>query len=273
MPRQEEQNALLFLFFHILIEERRNVAKMSIECKLCGAAVMQLRAKKINGGYICPECMKMFKGPLRSIMSELDAKSLMSIIEYETRMKRKGFEETASFGQVSIDDPRGLISIDGALFSVLDIEEISLYCINPCAGMHNKVYCDVEMNLKLSCIPVSGRFRIANHVTCQTRLLKGNRIEWNEPGTLGVFRSLFNQMIMNRTGEHIKYVQERFALDELVDVFRAESLFLLQSGYTKEDIERREKGMLKVFESDINACDYIVRCADLLESRMDGEHA
>jgi hypothetical protein len=31
--------------------------------------------------------------------------------------------------------------------------------------------------------------------------------------------------------------------------------------------------MLKVFESDINACDYIVRCADLLESRMDGEHA
>lgn len=230
-----------------------------MKCDLCGSPVSFMSQKRIKNGALCKECTKKIPKLLKVI--EYDAESLKQILQYKECLS--SFSETASYGKLRLDEMHGLLAIsdkvteDGSLidsndvFRCIDLEEFSLYCTDPHA-QGNTVYCDIELSILMQNPYMKGKIKIKTNVKCSSRVKDSSRLEWSEPAELSMFRNMVNQMYVNEFEKWKKYRGNNFVTKAEIELFQAESLFMLEDGYSIEDVKKRRKLLMKAFHPDEN---------------------
>lgn len=222
-----------------------------------------------DGAPVCRSCADALKGPLKGTLSRLDCDEAEELITLERTLAER-FSETAALGRMAIDETSFLVSVDGAVFDVGELEEFSVFCTDIRNGSKDSVLCSIETEIAVRHPSIRGRYRIASGVPCSSRRINDSQIEWSEPGQLSVFRSLVHGMFDRRFSTFQQSIQDSLNVRALLELLKAQSAFLMEEGntYTKEDIRRREEAMLKAYGEDGRDAEKIRRYAELLKRSM-----
>jgi hypothetical protein len=237
-------------------------------CILCHAPVSVLTQRKIENGVICKDCAAKVPSVIRGKLSNYYDLELKTIIDKMQFVKERNdkFIATASYGKLHIDEVHGLFAVsdkvnaDGVLsdtssiFYCLALTEVGLYCTDPTA-QKGKVTCNVEFSCSMSQVNIAFKTRIKTGANCDFKKEAGNQLSWSEPGDLSLFRSMFNQMIATEAEKLRTNYSKRFETQATLDLFRAETLFMLDGEYTEEDVKKMHNRLAKAFHPDTTDID------------------
>lgn len=239
---------------------------MAADCILCGAATNLLKRKKTKDGMVCSVCMSHIPKSIKNDIKNYSFEDLRDIVswveEYQPKYIKK-FEETASYGNLHIDEYHGLFAIcekkqlvDGNIpdscvdiFHCLDLEDVGIATKHANAN-ENSVNIDVELMCVLSQPSISFKKIIKSNVSCAVKRINSETLQYSEPEGLSIFRNMFNQMYKTALEKYNFHTQNDFLTKHDIEVFAAKSLFMLEDGYTKEELKQQRNRMLKVFHPD-----------------------
>jgi hypothetical protein len=185
--------------------------------------------------------------------------STLKIAMKKTEENMKTFCATSSYGKLHIDETSGLFAIskdlnkDGKpkrgnnVFSIYDIEDIGLCCKSPRTN-HSLIIVDVEFRFTLSNPYFHCSKIIKQGARCKSKRIDSQYVEWEEPGEMVMFRTLFNNML-SRAFERVNSI----LCGKTVHAFeleKARAIFMLPEDYTVDDLKKARRLMLKVYHPD-----------------------
>jgi hypothetical protein len=244
-----------------------------------------LAQRKIENGVICKDCAAKVPSVIRGKLTnyyDLELRTLIDKVRLSQERNDK-FAATASYGKLHIDEVHGLFAIsnkvtsDGRLsdpssvFHCLDLTEVGLYCTDP-AAQQGKVTCNVEFSCSMEKLNIAFKAKIKTGASCDSKKEAGNQLSWVEPGDLSLFRNMFNQMIVTEAEKVRMNYSQRFETQATIDLFRAETLFMLEGEYTEEDVKAMRNRLVKVFHPDVSNADvrYIQIINDAYKTLIEG---
>lgn len=236
-------------------------------CILCRKETNAWSGVKTSEGYMCKDCASHIPTVLRNYLDKMDHTELKLTIRRSDQMKFQKFEATASYGNLHIDSVHGLFAIsekinkDGTLpntadvFYCLDILDFNIYCVDPKANASNNVTCKVEMAFILHEFKLPIKCIIKKNVKCAHKIINKTQLEWSEPGDLSMFRSMFTQMMMTESKRYHEEQRQLFISPKNIRFIYAKCMYMLPNDYTKEDVMKQWKRLIKVFHPDENMKD------------------
>ena len=245
-------------------------------CLICGEPVSAFSGTKLKNGKLCKSCasklpsLMLQKSPY---IQEYTLKQAMSCVE----KNMEKFSATASFGKLHIDSMSGLFAISDRLdydckpksgnnvFSIYNISKVGLYCKSPRVD-HNNVLVDIEFSCSLEAPYMSFSIPIKKNVRCHTKRVDAQHVEWEEPGDLAMFRTLFNQML-SCAFEKVNEILCGKTVHEF-EVEKARAIFMLPEDYTADDLKKARRLMMKVYHPD-KAGEDVTREAQIINDAHD----
>lgn len=240
-----------------------------MKCEICEKDIpikdiITLSAGKLQSGIICKDCRKYFPSVLS--LAEYQPETVKNIIEYEKECGA-GFECTAHLGNLFLDEMNLMFAYSergreepkrkNNVFRVKDIDDIALSLSEPTV-MRGNIYCDILLTVHIHSPRLHFCRPIKRRVYCECERVDAKSVRYEEPKELAIIRSLFNQMIVNSVSEMKKllYLQGRYR-EQIVDgsLREAEILFMLDEGYTYDDVKQSRNLLMKAFHPDINDID------------------
>ena len=236
------------------------------ECIICGNAANLFHRKKTFDGFLCSTCMSHIPQVLKPSIRKYSLEQIREIIAWIDKYHSyyiKTFDETASYGDLHIDEYHGLFAIcskkqiiDGKLpdtcydiFSCLDLTDVGLATKNAAAN-DNSVNVDIELMCEIDHPAISFKKIIKSNAKCIMKRLDSETVQYSEPESLSVFRNIFNQMLKSALEKYNYNVQNDFLTKQDVEIFAAKSLFMLDEVFSKEELKQQRNRMLKVFHPD-----------------------
>lgn len=238
-------------------------------CALCEKPLSSLSQKRISDGYICKNCFDLLPKSMRNNITKYNSSNLTTILDYNKNLDISMFSPTASFGNLHIDEIHGLFAISEKLdnegmpvdktdiFHCLDLREVGLTPTNPVADKTGKVFCDVELHCWFNKPDLSFTIPIKKKVNCPSKRVDKSHLEWDYPGDLIMFMKMFNQMLQNAQDKYMKQYVEQFPDRHSVEIFKAQSLFMLADGYDIDILNSQRDRLMKAFH-DIPECSKII---------------
>lgn len=240
-----------------------------MKCEICEQDIpvkdiLTMLVGKLQDGVICKSCKQYFPSVL--CLLDYDTERVKNIIEYEKECGAD-FECTAHLGKLFLDEMhlkfaysktgRDVPREKNNVFAVQDIDDIALTLSKPIVFKEN-IYCDIllTVHIKFPCI----RFckPIKQRVFCECNRIDDKTVRYEEPKELTIIRCLFNQMITNSISEMKKllYLQEKYR-EQLCNTAlqQAEAMFMLDKGYTYDDVKHSRNLLMKAFHPDFNDVD------------------
>ena len=235
---------------------------MAKRCSLCHKELSGFAGMRIKDGLICKECKAQL--PVSITQPQLyDSRTLQSIINMVQDATLRQFEATASYGNLHVDELHGLFAISDKLdsnsypvntndiFNVLMLQDIALYCTNPAVSSKNRVVCDVEFQCTFATPPFHIKLSVKKKIPCRQIPVDQTHVNWDEPGDLLMFKSIFNQMIKTAREKYTEQYQQQLLKPGDIARFKAETLFMLPDGYTMKDIDQQWNTLSAAFRADI----------------------
>jgi hypothetical protein len=145
------------------------------------------------------------------------------------------------------------------IFYCLDLRDVGITPTNPTAS-GTKVLIDVELHCWFDYPNLSFKTTIKNKVPCLTKQVKKDGkiyLDYDTPGDLTMFINMFNQMIQTAQEKYQQQFEPKFASKYTLDIFKAQTLFMLADGYTLDIINSQRDRLMKSFH-DIPECSKII---------------
>lgn len=240
-----------------------------VSCALCGGQLSSLSQKRASDGYICKDCFELLPKSMHNNISKYSIANLKTIIEYREDLDISEFSPTASFGKLHIDEIHGLFAISEKLdsegipvdktdiFHCLDLREVGLTPTNPTADRSEKVFCDVELHCWFNRPDLSFVTTVKKKVNCPSKRVDKTHLDWDYPGDLIMFMKMFNQMLTNAQDKYTKQYINQFPDQRSVEIYKAQSLFMLADGYDINLLNEQKDRLLSAF-NDIPECVKII---------------
>ena len=238
-------------------------------CALCERQLSSLSQKRISDGFICKDCFELLPKSMRNNIIKYNTKNLLTIIDYNKNLDISSFSPTASFGKLHIDEIHGMFAIsekldnDGMpidttdIFYCLNLREVGLTPTNPTVDKTGKVFCDVELHCWFNKPDLSFVVPIKKKVNCPSKRVDKTHLEWNYPGDLIMFMKMFDQMLKNAEDKYDKHYAELFPNARAVEIYKAQSLFMLADGYDINILNSQRDRLMRAFH-DIPECSKII---------------
>ena len=229
-----------------------------MKCAICNGKT-GLFPTKIYRGHICKKCLSYL--PYNIQLSTAEAGFLQELI-IENKKKANQFVATACLGDLFLDSIHNMFLISkrnkhkepldfGQIFYIRELTGAGLFCSNVknIGNSRDFIVCDVKFAFRTQ--DVSLDFTIAKRKRCMF-VRKGNQIEWIEPGEVGVFRSIFLQMIdsviLSEKLEYMQKMQEESKGD--VNWAKGVLLFPKDKDIPPGEIKARWRALIKLFHPD-----------------------
>jgi hypothetical protein len=227
-----------------------------MNCKCCKKSIPLLQAVSSQIGYLCRECHAYLPSVVKVAA---DSPACSMLIDYERKIDRDRFLPSGVLGTLVLDNLHGLFALspltkDGDLkqknniFDVRDLSDISIQCIHIHSTGSN-LYCDIEFTAELRVPAVTIRSIIQPKVKCAYTRINDRQVEWQEPGTVSMFRSMIKELIIHAYDKTVPMLQSFEALDVLERI-KAESLFMVDDDYTEEELKASRNALMKAFHPD-----------------------
>lgn len=228
-------------------------------CGVCGSDVSALTAKKAADSLLCAKCADKIPQVMQKNISDYTARSLASIAEYETEMRKKEFASTSAIGKLHLDEMNGLFAIcdksDGNgnlvgsadVFDCVYLENIGLYPIDPRQSKKD-IVCDVELSCSYSYPPMRFKVKVKQNVKCDFKQISKGQATWSEPGELSMFRNMLDQTIktsVQRAMEERDRVIGPYALD----IMRARAALHVYEGCGRKLLNRQFQAMMDMYQN------------------------
>lgn len=232
------------------------------ECMICGKNIGAFEKKiRTADGYVCGDCASLIPEVAADSVPAMSAAELKELISYEKRLADQGFDATASYGKLMIDESHGTFCFDSpkkGIFHCLDLSDFSIYLEDPRVfrkGAREGVIADIYMRCVFSHPMMSFKVKIESGKVCESSRKNDSQITWKEPGRLTVIRSMFYQMLRNENEKYTVFYNEKFISKEKVDLFRAETMFMLPDGYDRDAVIKSYEKLCTVFSENQNEID------------------
>ena len=238
--------------------------KYIMKCAMCkkNAGIF---ASRLADGYICKECKRFL--PYGLHFKSMESFYIRDMYE-KNKEKAEHFDATSNLGDLYLDSIHNMFCISkkqingnptnfGNIFHILELTGIGLVCSNvrntalTGGATRDNIICDIKFIVKTK--EVSADYIIKQSVRCSFSY-NGNKIEWNEPGEIEVFRKLLAQMLDNICGELTNKVEEMRSLkDKLPDSEKwARGILYLpeKEPLTQEELKKSRNRLIKLFHPD-----------------------
>ena len=257
-------------------------------CDICNGT---FKTKKIKDGVICNSCFNRLPFFLKQHKPRLLTETASVFLSYLGQVGRDGFRLTSRYGALAVDETRGIIGLadsektlkridkpslirriwrrirgtvfdsdtainSGKIFLVPleEIDGIGLYCKSPTANKKG-VFCDIEFSIKIDSVGIDKAFTVKKRAACPSKRKDATHLVWDEPGTLSVFRNIIQGMIDGRTRLLSESQKAILRSERDMATVRAMALFMVEDGYTREDLKHRRNALLKAFHPDVSDLD------------------
>ena len=228
-------------------------------CLLCRNSFPQLSGKMILDGYICHNCYKNLPYVIRRDISNYSDITLECVMDY-CKAHQDDFTETAHYGELYIDEAKGLFAFKEkeknmkySVFDIMDVDDISIYCVNASANKYNNVRCDVEITCVLNHPSIKIRHIIKKNVACLSKDAGYNKLEWTEPGDLSMFRSMIDQMYITKIKKHSSNYKDYLKTYQSIELLKAKALFMINEDvYDIDYLKKQRNALIKNFHPDEN---------------------
>lgn len=241
-----------------------------MECVLCGKNVSTLSFKKIGDGIICKECYYKIPKAIHPCIGKLGMDDIEVIIKNSQYINEIGFTPTATFGKMQIDERHGLFFVDGSIFYSLTLTEASLYPTNVRVAGRNSVYCDFEFTYSFTVPSISLKAKVKEHALCPSNKEGKNKLSYELPGDYAIFVKLFDQMLEKERKRYHDRYNNKFLSKHSVDLFKAETLFMLPEGYSMDEVYEQRKRLLYGFKGEREYEDIINHAYYIIKKNLEG---
>ena len=212
-----------------------------MQCIICQNKA-EAFAKRIEEGAICADCFS-------HIPTMVDHKSCsvskLWVLIQKNKEKQRRFMPTASLGTLYIDSVHKMFCISekekngdpvslSDIYDISELNEVGLYCKdakNIGKGNNPSIVCDVELYVRTD--EMCFRTIILKNEPCSYKLKDKQKVEWNEPGVLVMFRGMWNQMLDDRA---IDFMREVEKAHNNKNIIWAEGVLMLGTDYTYEEV-------------------------------------
>ena len=247
-----------------------------MNCILCNNKV-GLKSVRLKDGRICKSCASKLPSLFLKNAPYIQKYSLKRAM-FHVAENMKEFCATASYGKLHIDSVHGFFCIADKLtkegkpksgnnvFSIYNLTEIGLVCNSPRVE-HSGVVVDVEFSCHLTDPDFSIRTTIKKYAKCKYNRVDSTHVEWDEPGDLSMFRSMFNQML-SYAFEKINQMLCSKTVYEF-ELEKARAIFMLPENYTEVDLKKARRLMMKVYHPDKAGEDDVTREAQIINEAHD----
>lgn len=230
-------------------------------CPVCSAPMKALMSKRCADGTICSACYSLLPAgvPLEQIGS-LTVRVLLSNLSAD-----KGFQKTAAYGSLQIDERRGLLAVKRngsklpAVFNGYDCTDISLSCSKPHVDSHGNVFCNIILRFTYTPLGLPIEIKIKPNVKYKKERMLTDQIEISEPGDLSMFRSMFANAVgksyaMKAAADeaYSETITVSAVSDPNDDLRNAMALFMLEDGYTAAQVRQMRNKLIKAFHPDVS---------------------
>lgn len=175
------------------------------QCVTCGGSASSFSQKRCMDGPVCQSCLGRMPHVLHGSIALFSADMVQAIMEYEDQMKQKGFEATASYGKLYLDELNGMFAIaeksgqkgtltEADYFDCAYLENIGIYPVDP-RQSRKDIVCDVEFSASFRYPQMRFRLKVRSGVKCDFKQITKTQAEWSEPGELSMFRNMLDQTI------------------------------------------------------------------------------
>jgi hypothetical protein len=244
-----------------------------MNCLVCGEPA-GFSSVKLKNGKLCKKCAAKLPSLMIENTPYFQEYTLRHAMEYiEGTMKK--FDATASYGSLHIDSIHGLFAYGENLdsngkpktgnnvFSIYDLDEIALFCTNPRSD-HGSVFVDVEFRCTIKDPFIAFSKIVKRKVRCDTKRVDSQHVEWEEPKDMVMFRTLFNQMLSGAF-EKINAMLCGKTVHEL-ELDHARAVLMVTESYTKEDLKKARRLLMKVYHPDKALEENVTREAQIINS-------
>jgi hypothetical protein len=247
-----------------------------MNCIICGESV-GLSGTKLKNGKICKTCTSKLPSLMLDGAPYLQEHTMRHAITYVGEKLEK-FDATASYGQLHIDEIHGLFAISDGLtktdkpksgnnvFSIYDLTEIGLYCTSPRTDRGN-VLVDVEFKCVINSPRIAFKKIIKKGVHCKIKRVDSQHVEWEEPADMSMFRTLFNQMLTSAL-ERINTMLCGKTVHQC-ELEHAKAVMMVPDNYTKEDLKKSRRLLMKVYHPDRARDDDVTRESQIINNAYD----
>ncbi len=229
------------------------------QCILCGADASILTQKKVPDGVICAACAKKIPRVLHETLSLYSHRDIIAIIDYEEKMRKKGFAATASYGKLHIDEMNGLFAIcdkvdsngtpvgTADIFDCIYLESVGLYPIDP-RQLKKDIVCDVEFNCVIRYPAMKFKVKIKAGDKCEYKQISKTKASWSEPGVLSMFRNMLDQTIKTGVKKAMEE-RDRAVTPYEVDMLKARACLHVYEGCPIELVESQYESLKAMYEN------------------------
>lgn len=234
-----------------------------MECVICGGNVgVGIFAKKCDDGAICSECAKILPTFFKAHLSEKGAaRFLARTYDEENATMCKQFRETARVGKLHMDGEHllaviGRINKDGTvdegnpnIFSLANVDTFFFSTVNAKEINPKKVSCDVQFTCSFLDTSFAVNEIVSVGETCSATeeneelyfgLPAGVQIAWDE----------IARRINLKRGALSNAIDEELVTEADMAYFKAKTLFMLENGYSKVELEDSYERLRAGFEGD-----------------------
>lgn len=229
------------------------------KCVACGGDVSLLSQKRCIDGQVCQTCIEKIPRVLYISLSMYTADELTQIINYENDLRAAGFEVTASYGKLYLDEMNGLFAIGeksgqtgklGEGFDIFDgayLDNIGLYPIDP-RQSRKDVVCDVEFSCVYKYPRMKFKLKVLSGVKCEFHQITKTKATWNEPGDLTMFRNMLDQTI--KTSVKIAMEKREQILSPYdLDLLKARAALHVYEGCSDNLINTQYHNLKRMYET------------------------
>lgn len=258
---------------------------------LCSYCKEIKRIKRLSYISICTDCFKTLPLFIKKKIKSYTSDDILSLLDYQAKSIDISFSPTAHYEKMLVDEKNGVLAIaesssiaksvmkgkkplrhylsKGEIFlvSLFDLNDIGLYCVKP-RGQGGEVVCDVELYIKIDKLYIDEKLTVKSSAKCLSRKIDRFKRDWDEPGTLSMFRNILKAIYEER-GKILSdsYIRMR---DEMVrDETRVGMEFFgLSEGFTARELKLRRNFLAKAFHPDLGGSDEDTELRELYTKKL-----
>ena len=225
------------------------------QCLMCGKSIGFLQGHKILNGDICQSCYGKIPSVLHKSITEHNDIGLKMICECMEINALKGFDASANYGSLYIDERKGLFAIKENkktwVFDTLDVQDVSIDTTHIKADNTGKVHCDIELQCQFESPNMFFKTAIKKDVLCKSTRIDKTHVTWDIPGEVDIIRSVFNQTIKNAVERFNKEnVPQEGVTKYQLNYIKAKALFMVEDGYELSEIKKQRDLLLSIYHPD-----------------------
>lgn len=234
------------------------------KCDICGKDTGFMPFACADG-HICKDCEALIPSVLKKYARSEGLFLVKNWINYTKKYikgLRKKFVVTSSCGMLHIDEWHGLFAIcdkkhikDDKLpdsctdiFSALFLADYGI-TINNAVASETSVKVDVVFHCVMNKPNVQFTKTLCT-VSCYAKRINDEQITYTEPSDLTLFRSLFYQAIVNARDRYQNKIFKDFISPDAVALMKARALFMVDDGYSLDEIKKQRNRLIKAFHPD-----------------------